>query len=274
VSDSMTAAAQPLQPLSPLPEAARAPVLSLVVPVYNEGPHLRAWCEYMLSLDFGVTTEFVFVDDCSTDDSRAILAENAQRPNVRVFLQDQNRGKGAAVARGIQETKGDIVLIQDADFEYSPKDIPAVIAPILENEADVVFGSRYRNSRTVHRTLHYAGNRLLTMFSNIASGLYVTDMETCYKAFRGEIIRAIEIESPRFGVEPELTAKVAALKVRVNEVPIRYSPRTYLEGKKIGWKDGVSALWCIVRFNAQQKKLHEALARVPAQYKVKGRQWL
>lgn len=270
----MTAVATTLQPRSPLPEPALSPVLSLVVPVYNEGPHLRAWCEHMLSLDFGVPTEFIFVDDCSTDESRSILADYANRPNVQVFLQERNGGKGAAVARGIQETKGDIVLIQDADFEYSPKDIPSVIAPILENEADVVFGSRYRNSRTVHRTFHYAGNRLLTMFSNLVSGLYVTDMETCYKAFRGEIIRAIRIESPRFGVEPELTAKVAALKLRVNEVPIRYSPRTYSEGKKIRWTDGVSALWCILRFNLQQKKLRQSLEKVPAKYQVKGRQWL
>jgi glycosyltransferase involved in cell wall biosynthesis len=255
-------------------DPAMNPVLSLVIPVFNEGRHLRAWCEQMLDFDFGVATEFVFVDDCSTDDSRAILNDYAGRPGVRLIMQEQNRGKGSAVARGISETRGDVVLIQDADFEYSPKDIPAVIAPILEDDADVVFGSRYGNSRTVHRTFHYAGNRLLTMFSNVASGLYVTDMETCYKAFRGEIIRNIKIESPRFGVEPELTAKVAALKVRVNEVPIRYTPRGYLEGKKIRWTDGVAALWFIVRFNSQRARMRDALAKVPEKYKVHGRQWL
>jgi glycosyltransferase involved in cell wall biosynthesis len=256
------------------PETAAHPVLSLVVPVYNEAQHLRAWCEQMLAIDFGVPTEFVFVDDCSKDDSRAILSDYANRPNVRLILQEVNRGKGAAVARGISETRGDIVLIQDADFEYSPKDIPAVIAPILEDEADVVFGSRYGNSRTVHRTFHYAVNRLLTMLSNVASGLYLTDMETCYKAFRGEIIRNIQIESPRFGVEPELTAKVAALKVRVNEVPIRYSPRGYLEGKKIRWTDGVAALWFILRFNLRPEKLRQSMAGVPDKYKVQSQQWL
>jgi glycosyltransferase involved in cell wall biosynthesis len=257
----------------PESQAAR-PVLSLVVPVFNEGPHLRRWCELMFGLDFGVPVEFVFVDDCSTDDSRTILLDYKDRPNVRIFKQEMNQGKGAAVARGIRETRGDVVLIQDADFEYSPKDIPAVIAPILEDDADVVFGSRYKGSFTVHRTFHYAVNRFLTTFSNLASGLYLTDMETCYKAFRGEIIRNIQIESPRFGVEPELTAKVAALKVRVSEVPIRYSPRTYLEGKKIKWTDGVAAMWMIVKFNASQKKLRDALRDVPEKYKVNGRQWL
>jgi glycosyltransferase involved in cell wall biosynthesis len=256
------------------PALKQNPTLSLVVPVYNEGHHLQAWCDLMFGLDFGVTTEFVFVDDCSTDDSRAILTTYANRPDVRVFLQDHNQGKGAAVARGIAETRGDIVLIQDADFEYSPKDIPAVIAPILEDDADVVFGSRYKNSRTVHRTFHYAINRFLTTFSNIASGLYLTDMETCYKAFRGEIIRNIQIESPRFGVEPELTAKVAALKVRASEVPIRYAPRSSLEGKKIKWTDGVAAMWFILRFNSSPAKTRAALERVPEKYKIDKRQWL
>jgi glycosyltransferase involved in cell wall biosynthesis len=250
------------------------PDLSLVVPVYNEAQHLKDWCEMMLAQDFGVTVEFVFVDDASTDGSGDILRTYADRANVRILTQATNQGKGTAVARGISETRGDIVLIQDADFEYSPKDIPSVIAPILEDEADVVFGSRYKNSRTVHRTFHYAINRVLTTFSNIASGLYLTDMETCYKAFRGEIIRAIRLESPRFGIEPELTAKVAALKVRVAEVPIRYSPRSYLEGKKIHWTDGVAAIWFILRYNLDAKSTRRSLARVPDKFRINRRQWL
>jgi glycosyltransferase involved in cell wall biosynthesis len=262
------------QPPAGVVADASVPTLSLVVPVFNEAQHLRAWCEMMLGLDLGVSTEFVFVDDCSTDGSQDILRDFAHRPNVTLLLSEKNHGKGASVARGIQATRGQIVLIQDADFEYSPKDIPAVIAPILENDADVVFGSRYKNSRTVHRTFHYAINRVLTMLSNVASGLYVTDMETCYKAFRGDIARGIRIDSPRFGMEPELTAKIAALKVRVCEVPIRYSPRSYLEGKKIRWTDGVAAVWFILRFNASKKALDESLEKVPNEYKVQGRQWL
>lgn len=253
---------------------ASAPVLSLIVPVFNEAPHLARWCDDMLARDFGVSCEYVFVDDCSTDGSADILHRYADRPNVHLVFQLVNKGKGAAVARGVAEARGDIVLVQDADFEYSPKDIPAVIAPILEGDADVVFGSRYKNSRTVHRTFHYAVNRLLTSFSNVASGLYLTDMETCYKAFRREIIQNIRLESPRFGIEPELTAKVAALKVRIAEVPISYSPRTYLEGKKIKWTDGVAALWFILRFNLDQDGLRKAIENVPEQYRISRRQWL
>jgi glycosyltransferase involved in cell wall biosynthesis len=262
--------AEPLAPAQPSPE----PVLSLVVPVFNEAHHLERWCEMMFAFDFGVPTELVFVDDCSTDGSGEILRRWADRPNVLLVTQDSNRGKGAAVATGISRTRGRVVLIADADFEYSPKDVPAVIAPILEDEADVVFGSRYKGSRTVHRTFHYAVNRLLTSLSNVASGLYLTDMETCYKAFRGEIVRNMRLESPRFGIEPELTAKVAALKVRVAEVPIRYAPRTYLEGKKIRWTDGVAALWFILRYNLDAKGLKSALREVPEQYRVDRRQWL
>ncbi len=264
---------QPQPAIDSSPDAS-LPVLSLVVPVFNEGGHLRRWCDLMFSLDFGVPTEFVFVDDCSTDASRKILEEVGEHPNVTVLLQARNQGKGAAVALGISRTRGAIVLIQDADFEYSPKDIRAVIQPILDDEADVVFGSRYKNSRTVHRTFHYAINRLLTTASNVASGLYLSDMETCYKAFRGEIIRNVRLESPRFGIEPEVTAKIAALKVSVAEVPISYSPRTYLDGKKIRWTDGLAALWFIARFNLDHKGLRESLRAVPERYRMASRQWL
>jgi glycosyltransferase involved in cell wall biosynthesis len=251
-----------------------APVLSLVIPVYNEAAHLERWCEALFAHPFGVSCEFIFVDDCSTDGSAEILRRHEGRAGVKLLCQPVNRGKGAAVARGIGEAAGDVVMIQDADFEYSLKDIPAMIGPILDGDADVVFGSRYKSSQTVHRTFHYAVNRLLTSFSNLASGLYLTDMETCYKAFRREIIQGIRLESPRFGIEPELTAKVAALKVRIAEVPIRYSPRTYLEGKKIKWTDGVAALWFILRFNLDQQGLRDATRDVPEAYKVSRRQWL
>ncbi|MET0388884.1 MAG: glycosyltransferase family 2 protein [Polyangiales bacterium] len=251
-----------------------APTLSLIIPVYNEAPHLDVWCQRLLARDFGVPVEHVFVDDCSTDGSYDILQRYAGDPRVRLHRQDQNQGKGAAVRRGIRESRGNVVLMQDADYEYSLDDVAAVIDPILRDEADIVFGSRYKNSQTVHRTYHYVVNRVLTLFSNLASGLYLTDMETCYKAFRGEIIRGIEIESPRFGFEPEITAKVAVLKARVAEVPIRYFPRNYLEGKKIKWTDGVAALWHIARFNTDHTATRRATEGVPEKYKVKEKQWL
>ena len=250
------------------------PTLSLIIPVYNEAQHLLAWCEKLLARDFGVSVEHVFVDDCSTDGSYEILARFSSDHRVRLFRQDKNQGKGAAVRRGIQESRGSIVMMQDADYEYSLDDVPSVIEPILRDEADIVFGSRYKSSQTVHRTFHYVINRVLTLISNLASGLYLTDMETCYKAFRGEIIRGILIESPRFGFEPEITAKVAVLKARVAEVPIRYFPRNYLEGKKIKWTDGLAALWHIARFNMNQKGAVRATERVPEKYKVKTKQWL
>ena len=250
------------------------PTLSLIIPVYNEAQHLLAWCEKLMARDFGVSVEFVFVDDCSTDGSFEILQRFAGDRRVRLFRQDTNQGKGAAVRRGIQESRGSIVMMQDADYEYSLDDVAAVIEPILRDEADIVFGSRYKNSQTVHRTFHYVVNRVLTLVSNLASGLYLTDMETCYKAFRGEILRGILIESPRFGFEPEITAKVAVLKARVAEVPIRYFPRNYLEGKKIRWTDGLAALWHIARFNTDQKGAHRSTERVPDKYKIKTKQWL
>src|SRR5262245_53600286 len=250
------------------------PTLSLIIPVYNEAPHLEGWCDTLLARDFGVTVEFVFVDDCSQDGSFDILQRFEDRPGVRLFRQEQNHGKGAAVRRGIAESRGRIVLMQDADYEYSLDDVQAVIEPILRDQADIVFGSRYKSSQTVHRTFHYVVNRVLTLVSNLASGLYLTDMETCYKAFRGDIIRGILIESPRFGFEPEITAKVALLKARVAEVPIRYFPRNYLEGKKIKWTDGVAALWHIARFNVAQNRTRRAIEQVPDTYKIKTKQWL
>lgn len=206
--------------------------------------------------------ELVIVDDCSTDGSRALLArlaseglsalERAQPVNetsVRVFFQEKNRGKGAALRWGFQEAKGDIVIVQDADLEYDPREIPRVVQPIVDGDADVVFGSRFTGTpRRVLFYWHAVMNSLLTTLSNMTSGLNLTDMETCYKAFRREVIQAIPIEEDRFGFEPEVTAKVARGRYRVYEVPISYHGRTYEEGKKIGWKDGVRALYAILKF--------------------------
>ena len=241
--------------------------LSLIVPVFNEAQHLERWLAYFFGHTFPNGTEFIFIDDCSTDGSADILKTIENKPNVRVLYQSRNQGKGAAVRLGITESKGDEELNQDADFEYSPKDIPAILRIFEEDEADVVYGSRYKNSQTVHRTMHYFVNRFLTMASNLASGLYVTDMETCYKAFRGDIIRNITLTSDRFGFEPEITAKIASLKLRVAEVPIRYFPRSYLEGKKIRWHDGVAALGHIVRFNFSKREKEGAIEKVPALYR-------
>jgi len=251
------------------------PLLSLIIPIYNEASHLESWFDALLKQKFPCRTEFIVVDDASTDGSNEIIARiAAKEKRIKSFIQPVNQGKGAALQRGIAESTGDIVIIQDADFEYSIKDVERVVQPIIDDRADVVFGSRFKSSQTVHRTFHYAINRFLTFASNVASGLYLTDMETCYKAFRGDIIRNVTIASPRFGFEPEITAKIAALRVRVQEVPIDYFPRTYLEGKKIRWTDGVAALWHIARFNLDSASLRKALKAVPDKYKPNGRQWL
>ncbi|MEO1302922.1 MAG: glycosyltransferase family 2 protein [Myxococcota bacterium] len=250
-------------------------VLSIVVPVFNEAGHLDRWCDGFFRFDFGVPTEVIFVDDASTDDSFAVLERYREKhAHVRVLRHEKNVGKGSALRTGIAEASGDFVIIQDADFEYKLSDVPRVVGPLYSGEADVVYGSRFKSPTNVHRTAHYAVNRFLTLFSNVMSGLYVTDMETCYKAFRREVIQGIDIQSPRFGFEPEITAKIAALKLRVQEVPISYYPRNYLEGKKIRWTDGVAAVWQIVRYNADRKELKRSLRRVPDKYRIDGIQWL
>lgn len=248
--------------------------LTLVIPVYNEAGHLERWCEEFLAFDFGVETEVIFVDDASTDGSVEILERYTDRSNIRLLKQSENQGKGRALKTGIESATGDFVIVQDADFEYSFSDVKSVIQPLLAGEADIVYGSRFKSPKTVHRTFHYAVNRFLTLFSNLMSGLYLTDMETCYKAFRRDIIQNIEIESPRFGFEPEITAKIALLKVRVQEVPISYFPRNYIEGKKIKWTDGVWALWHITRFNVNAELSRRSLERVPERYKLHKREWL
>lgn len=227
--------------------------LSIVIPVYNERtlvPQLLARVE-AASLPDGVSRELVLVDDCSTDGTRDWLADfAATRPDVILRLQERNQGKGAALRTGFGAATGDVVLVQDADLEYDPREIPRLLEPLLDGRADVVFGTRFLGH--THRVLYYwhsVGNWLLTMLSNMLSNVNLTDMECCYKAFRREILSQIQLREDRFGFEPEVTAKVARLGCRIYEVPVSYSGRTYAEGKKINWKDGFSALRCILRYN-------------------------
>jgi glycosyltransferase involved in cell wall biosynthesis len=227
-------------------------LLSIVVPVYNEEATLHDVLRAIREapLPEGMTREIVVVNDASTDGSLALLQDYERRGEIRLFTQSPNAGKGAALRRGFKEATGQVVLVQDADLEYDPQEYPRLLGPILAGKADVVFGSRFAGGET-HRVLyfwHYVGNRVLTLLSNMTTNLNLTDMETCYKVFKRETLERIEIRENRFGFEPEITAKVARLKVRVYEVGISYSGRTYDEGKKIGWKDGVSALRCIIKY--------------------------
>lgn len=230
------------------------PCLSVVMPCYNEAATIETVVERVLASP--LTLELVVVDDCSTDGTRDIL-EKLDRERVRVFLQPVNMGKGAALRRGFAEVTGPFVIVQDADLEYHPEEYPTVVEPLLTGEADVVFGSRFHAARP-HRVLYYwhsVGNRFLTTVSNMLTNLNLTDMETCYKAFRTEVLRSFVIEENRFGVEPEMTAKVAAGNWRIWEVGIGYSGRTYQEGKKIGWKDGFRALYCILKYSPYARRI-------------------
>lgn len=228
--------------------------LSVVIPCYNERDTVGEILEQVRASPVE-NIEVVVVDDGSTDGSSELL-ETSLRPLIdTLVLSEINRGKGAALSRGFRAASGDVVLIQDADLEYDPSDYPKLLEPILNGEADVVFGSRFAGGES-HRVLyfwHYVGNRLLTLLSNAVTNLNLTDMEVCYKAFRAEVLEDLEIEEPGFGVEPEITAKIARRGCRVFEVGISYSGRTYEEGKKITWRDGVSALRCIVKYGLWRK---------------------
>ncbi|TGK79454.1 glycosyltransferase family 2 protein [Leptospira bourretii] len=251
-------------------------LISLIIPIYNEAAHLEEFLSRIDKLSLPADKELVFVDDCSKDKSFSILGKFSFRTNhVKILQQPENQGKGAALRRGIQEASGDIILVQDADFEYDMDEIHMLVNPILINKADVVFGSRFKkDGRQVHRTFHYLVNRFLTILSNFLSGLYLTDMETCYKVFRSDIIQNINLESNRFGFEPEITAKLARLKIRVQEFPISYYPRNYLEGKKITWKDGIAALRHIFYFNLFASKVSFFKNEMPDHYIPKSANWL
>lgn len=229
------------------PRVACPLTVSVVIPVYNEAGTLPTLLAKVLSRP--ETTEVILVDDASTDGSGDYLRTLAGDPRLRTLFHARNQGKGAALRTGFAAAVGDVVLIQDADLEYDPDDYPALLAPIFAGKADVVYGSRFLGGP--HRVLyfwHSVANRMLTLLSNMLNDINLSDMEVCYKAFRREVLQQIGIECDRFGVEPELTAKVAKMRLRIYEVPVSYYGRTYDEGKKIGWRDGLAALWWIVRF--------------------------
>ena len=258
------------------------PRLSVIVPVYNEVGTVRTLLERVMAVP--LPKEIIVVDDCSTDGTRTVLEElraaTPDTPANRLVLlfQARNQGKGAAVRAAVPRVSGDIAIIQDADLEYDPAEYPRLIQPILDGHADVVYGSRYASPGRVLMFWHTVGNKLLTLLSNMCTNLNLTDMETCYKVFRADILKRLPIRSERFGLEPELTAKVAHLRCRIHEVPIAYYGRGYSDGKKIGWKDAVSAAWTILRFRispdiGREDDAFTTLRRVEALRRYTEFQW-
>jgi glycosyltransferase involved in cell wall biosynthesis len=229
--------------------------LSIVIPVYNEKKTIEALIERVRQAELPFEKEIVVVDDYSSDGTREVL-KKLDSPDLKVLYQERNMGKGAALRRGFSNVTGDMVIIQDADLEYDPNEYHKVLAPLIANKADVVYGSRFLSGeKRVLFFWHMVGNRFLTLLSNMFTNLTLTDMETCYKAFVAPVLKMAVFEENRFGFEPEFTAKIAKLKLRIYEVGITYSGRTYQQGKKINWKDGVRALWCIVKYNLLPLKI-------------------
>jgi glycosyltransferase involved in cell wall biosynthesis len=227
--------------------------ISIIVPCFNEVETIEGLLSAVFNVHIPYQKEIIIVDDCSTDGSFEIIGNYRKNSEIKIFRHDVNQGKGAALRTGISHAMGDIIIIQDADLEYDPNEYPNLIKPFVDGVADVVYGSRFKGAHA-ERILyfwHSMGNKFLTLFSNMMTNLNLTDMETCYKVFRRDIIQNIEITEDRFGFEPEVTAKISAYKprLRIYEVGISYYGRTYEEGKKINWKDGVAAIWCILKYN-------------------------
>lgn len=224
--------------------------LSIVIPIYNEVEHLEEILRQIEVVEIGMEKELILVDDCSTDGTRDILKklEESTENTAKIFYHDINRGKGATVRTGFEHISGDITLVQDADLEYDPKDYPKLLEPILEDKADVVYGSRFMQGRQEGLLRSYLANRFLTFLANVVNGTKLTDMETCYKVIKTDILKDISLSSDRFGFEPEITAKLAKRKCKIIDVPISYRGRDYDEGKTVSWKDGIAAIIHIFRF--------------------------
>jgi len=227
--------------------------LSIIIPCYNEKQHIKQTVEKVLASPME-SMEIIIVDDYSTDGTREILDSEIKPLVQKIILHEKNAGKGAALRTGFKSATGDAVIVQDADLEYDPMEYPKVVQPIFDDEADIVYGSRYLDNKSVTGyRMNWLANKFLTFLSNIFTGLRLTDMETCYKAFKRDIIQSINIEENRFGFEPEVTAKISRGNYRIIEVPVSYEPRTKEEGKKIGFKDGLRAIYCIIKYNVSKK---------------------